>query len=45
VLTERHAPAEIAAGDVHFALVPEALAAQGRRLVAELKDTSIRLSF
>lgn len=45
VLTERHAPAEIAAAQVHFALVPEVLHRQGKRLVAELKETSIRLSF
>lgn len=45
VLTERHAPPEIAAGQVHFALVPEELARQGRRLVAELKEGMIRLSF
>jgi len=45
VLTERHAPPEIAAGQVHFALVPSALAEQGLRLVTELKDNAIRLSF
>lgn len=45
VLTERHAPPEIAAGQVHFALVPGALAAQGLRLVTELKDNAIRLRF
>ncbi len=45
VLTERHAPPEIGAGQVHFALVPEELHAQGRRLVAELKETTIRLTF
>lgn len=45
VLTERHAPPEIGAGQVHFALVPEELHSQGRRLVAELKEASIRLSF
>ncbi len=45
VLTERHPPAEIGAGQVHFALVPEELRAQGRRLVAELKENAIRLSF
>ncbi len=45
VLTERHAPPEIAAGQVHFALVPEALARQSKRLVAELKEGVIRLSF
>ena len=45
VLTARHAPAEIGAAAVHFALVPEELRLQGRRLVAELKETAIRLSF
>ena len=45
ILTERHAPAEIGATQVHFALVPEELRSQGRRLVAELKETAIRLSF
>ena len=45
VLTERHPPAEIGAAQVHFALVPEELHSQGRRLVAELKETAIRLSF
>ena len=45
VLTERHPPAEIGAGQVHFALVPEVLHAQGRRLVAELKENAIRLTF
>lgn len=45
VLTERHPPAEIGASQVHFALVPDELHAQGRRLVAELKETAIRLSF
>jgi len=45
VLTERHPPAEIGAGQVHFALVPEELRAQNRRLVAELKENAIRLTF
>jgi histidine phosphotransferase ChpT len=45
VLTDRHPPAEIGAGQVHFALVPEELHAQGKRLVAELKETAIRLTF
>ncbi len=45
VLTERHAPPEIAAGQVHFALVPGELQTQSRRLVAELGETSIRLTF
>ncbi len=45
VLTARHAPADIGAAHVHFALVPEELRAQGRRLVADLKDRAIRLTF
>jgi histidine phosphotransferase ChpT len=45
ILTERHPPAEIGAAQVHFALVPEELHSQGRRLVAELKETAIKLSF
>ena len=45
VLTERHAPSGIGPGQVHFALVPEELRSQGRRLVAELKENAIRLSF
>ncbi|MFZ1467512.1 MAG: histidine phosphotransferase family protein [Paracoccaceae bacterium] len=45
VLSERHAPAAIAAGQVHFALVPEELHTQGKRLVAELRETTIKLSF
>lgn len=45
VLTEPHGPAEISAGQVHFALVPEELQRQGRRLITELKETTIRLSF
>lgn len=45
VLTEPRAPAEIGAGQVHFALVPDELARQGRRLVTEISETSIRLRF
>jgi histidine phosphotransferase ChpT len=45
VLTELHAPAEIGAGQVHFALVPQELQRQGRRLVTEIQETSISLSF
>jgi histidine phosphotransferase ChpT len=44
VLTEPRAPAEIGAGQVHFALVPEELARQGRRLVTEIGETTIRLT-
>lgn len=45
VLTERHAPPEITAAQVHFALVPGELHAQGRRLVTELSETRIHLTF
>jgi len=45
VLTELHPPAEIGAGQVHFALVPEALVQQSRRLVTEIGATTIRLTF
>jgi histidine phosphotransferase ChpT len=45
VLTEPRAPAEIGAAQVHFALVPDALARQGRRLITEIGDTTIRLTF
>ena len=43
VLSDLHPPAEIGAGQVHFALVPEALAQQSRRLVTEIGTTSLRL--
>lgn len=45
VLTEPRAPADIGAGQVHFALVPEELQRQGKRLIAEVGETTIRLSF
>ncbi|MES2665157.1 MAG: histidine phosphotransferase family protein [Pseudomonadota bacterium] len=45
VLTEPRPPAEIGAGQVHFALVPEELSRQSRRLRAELTETEIRLMF
>ena len=45
VLTEPHAPTDIGAGQVHFGLVPEELARQGRRLVTEIGQTTIRLRF
>lgn len=45
VLTEPRAPAEIGAGQVHFAMVPDELARQGRRLITEIGDTTIRLTF
>ena len=44
VLTDARAPVDIAAGQVHFALVPEELARQGRKLVTEVGVASIRLT-
>lgn len=43
VLTEPRAPGGIEAGQVQFALVPEELARQGRRLATEIGDTQIRI--
>jgi histidine phosphotransferase ChpT len=45
VLTEPHPPAEIGAAQVHFALVPEELKRQGRRLMTNITESAIRLSF
>lgn len=45
VLTEPRAPAEIGAAQVHFALVPDELSRQGRRLITEIGETTIRLTF
>lgn len=45
VLTEPRAPAAIGANQVHFALVPDELARQGRRLITEIGETTIRLTF
>jgi len=44
VLTDPRPPVDIGAGQVHFALVPEELARQGRRLVTEIGAASIRLT-
>lgn len=44
-LGEARAPSQIGAAQVHFALVPGELQAQGRRLVVELDATTIRLAF
>jgi histidine phosphotransferase ChpT len=44
VLTAAHPTVEITAGQVHFALVPEELARQGRKLVTEVGVASIRLT-
>ncbi|MCX7286282.1 MAG: histidine phosphotransferase family protein [Rhodobacterales bacterium] len=45
MLSDPSSLAEIEAGQVHFALVPEELARQGRSLVTEISATTIRLSF
>jgi histidine phosphotransferase ChpT len=45
VLTDPGPPEAIDPGHVHFALVPEELARQGRRLVTEIGETIIRLTF
>ncbi len=45
MLDAPRAPSQVAAAQVHFALVPSELLAQGRRLVAEMGETSIRLAF
>ncbi|MDX5403538.1 MAG: histidine phosphotransferase [Rhodobacterales bacterium] len=44
-LAQPEAPDGIGANHVHFALVPAELARQGRRLAAEVGETSIRLTF
>ena len=44
VLTDLRPPVDIGAGQVHFALVPEELARQGRRLVTEIGAASIRIT-
>ncbi len=45
VLAQPAAPVGITANHVHFALFPEELARQGRRLVTEIGETAIRLTF
>jgi histidine phosphotransferase ChpT len=45
VLTDPRPPSDIGAGQVHFALVPDELARQGRRLVTQIGETAIRLTF
>lgn len=45
ILAQPGTPAGLGANHVHFALVPDELARQGRRLVTELGETSIRLAF
>jgi histidine phosphotransferase ChpT len=44
MLIDAHPTAVVEAGHVHFALVPEELARQGRRLVTEIGETAIRLT-
>jgi histidine phosphotransferase ChpT len=44
-LTDTRTEVEIGPGQVQFALVPEELQRQGRRLVLALSETTIRLSF
>jgi histidine phosphotransferase ChpT len=45
VLSNPHATAEITPALVHFALVPDEMHKQGRRLTVELSETEVRLSF
>ena len=45
VLSDLGPPDDIEPGQVHFALVPEELARQGRRLITEIGETVIRLTF
>jgi histidine phosphotransferase ChpT len=45
LLTEPHPPEAIDPAQVQFALVPEELARQGRRLVTQIGETAIRLTF
>jgi histidine phosphotransferase ChpT len=45
VLAAPKAPAELAPGQVHFALAPDEARRQGRRLVTEMSETAIRISF
>lgn len=45
VLSNPAAPQDLSAAQVHFALVPEELARQGRRLVVDIREGEIRLGF
>lgn len=45
VLSNPGASVEITAAQVHFALIPEEMHRQNRRLTAEMRETEIRLSF
>ncbi|MDT8855123.1 histidine phosphotransferase family protein [Paracoccaceae bacterium Fryx2] len=44
VLSNPAAMVTVSAAQVHFALIPEELTRQHRRLIAEIRDTEIRLS-
>ncbi|WP_431299017.1 histidine phosphotransferase family protein [Tabrizicola sp. BL-A-41-H6] len=44
-IAQQEAPAELGAGHVHFGLVPGELDRQGRSLIVDIKETTIRLSF
>ncbi len=45
VLSNPGAATDLTPAHVHFALLPEEVTRQGRRLVVELKETDIRMSF
>lgn len=45
ILEGAPAPADLAAGAVHFALLAEAAARDGRELTAQITETAIRLAF
>ncbi len=45
LLSNPAAPAEIGPAQVHFALVPDEVARQARRLTADIRETEIRLTF
>ena len=45
VLSTPRSQVEITPAIVHFALMPDEIARQGRRLAVELRDTAIRLTF
>ena len=45
LLAAPQAPAELAPGQVHFALAPEEARRQGREILTDLSETVIRISF
>ncbi|WP_101341999.1 histidine phosphotransferase family protein [Cereibacter azotoformans] len=45
MLSNPMAQVEMSAARVHFALVPDEMSRQGRRLTSEIRETEIRLSF